>query len=312
MPQLTEKGNRPGRSAPNLRDTLTPEGVVLKIQLADPWERAAAVILDLAFILIMLLVLICVFYFSGFFTAAPFTAFAILILVVFIVRSFYFIFFELRWRGVTPGKRLLGLRVMNRTGGPLRSDAIFARNLLREIELFIPISILVYMQGSHDEGLSSLFSMIWLCIFIFFPFFNKDRMRAGDMVAGTWVIRTPKSALLEDIATTSQHQLIRQSGSSPQSASNPVPQVSFSDAQLDVYGIFELQTLETVLRVKGPDLVKTQNEVAMRIQRKIGWPENAPGVSDRAFLTSFYAALRARLEAKMLLGKRRENKYDAS
>ena len=44
----------------------------------------------------------------------------------------------MRWRGITPGKRVFGLRVIDRGGGALRADAVIARNLMREIEVFLP------------------------------------------------------------------------------------------------------------------------------------------------------------------------------
>ena len=64
------------------------------------------------------------------------------LLLSFALRSFYFIFFELRWQGATPGKRALGLRVIDRKGGRLKPEAVFARNLMREVEMFLPISLL--------------------------------------------------------------------------------------------------------------------------------------------------------------------------
>ena len=37
--------------------------------------------------------------------------------------------------------------------------------------------------------------MGWFLIFALFPFFNKDRLRAGDLIAGSWVDEAPKSRL---------------------------------------------------------------------------------------------------------------------
>jgi hypothetical protein len=50
-------------------------------------------------------------------------------------------------------------------------------------------------------------------------------------------------------------------------------------------------------------------EVAERIRRKIVW-ETPMEVSDRAFLGAYYAGLRARLEARILFGHRRADKFD--
>jgi uncharacterized RDD family membrane protein YckC len=56
----------------------------------------------------------------------------------FMLRTFWFIGFELGSRAATPGKRLMGIRVVARDGGRLTADAVVARNLIRELELFLP------------------------------------------------------------------------------------------------------------------------------------------------------------------------------
>ena len=78
-----------------------------------------------------------------------------------------------------------------------------------------------------------------------------------------------------------------------------------SDAQLDVYGVFELQTLEKVLRDSRPEAI---GPVAAAIRRKIGAPDDRE--HDYAFLTAYYNAARARMERGLLFGKRRLDKYD--
>ncbi len=46
-----------------------------------------------------------------------------------LLRTFWFIGFELGARAATPGKRLMGIRVVARDGGRLTADAVVARNL---------------------------------------------------------------------------------------------------------------------------------------------------------------------------------------
>src|SRR3546814_4149078 len=50
----------------------------------------------------------------------------------FLLRNFWFIGFEMGQRAATPGKRLMGIRVVARDGGRLTADAVVARNLIRE------------------------------------------------------------------------------------------------------------------------------------------------------------------------------------
>ncbi|MEL6758595.1 MAG: RDD family protein, partial [Pseudomonadota bacterium] len=82
--------------------------------------------------------------------------------------------------------------------------------------------------------------------------------------------------------------------------------IAFTPEQLNVYGIHELHVLEDVLRQSTPEI---KRNVANRIATKIGY-EPQVGETDLVFLESFYAALRAHLEQRMLFGQRKEDKYD--
>ncbi|MEO1731965.1 MAG: RDD family protein, partial [Pseudomonadota bacterium] len=55
----------------------------------------------------------------------------------------YFLIQELGPRGATFGKRAVGIRVAARKGGRLTPEAIIARNLLRDVEVFYPIVYLI-------------------------------------------------------------------------------------------------------------------------------------------------------------------------
>ena len=282
------------------REIIPPEGVPIPVRLADRGSRAAALIIDLIIIIAVIIAVgVAAAYGAANLSLAAW-GLALVILVSFLVRSFYFILFELRWQGTTPGKRALGLRVIDRGGGRLRPEAVFARNLMREVEVFMPISILLMGERIGAGGWTALFTLVWLGIFVLMPFFNRDRMRVGDLVGGTWVIAMPRAVLSPDMA-----------GPAPSGARPVRPQegYAFTPAQLDIYGVFELQTLEQVLRDSGPQAAAMRDEVADRIRRKIGW--SGPDVIDStAFLQAFYAALRARLEAGMLFGRRRRDQHD--
>ena len=118
----------------------------------------------------------------------------------FVLRNGWFSLFEMGRRGATPGKRLMGLRVVARDGARLTGGAVIARNAMREIEVFLPLSFLVAAgaEGTADTFLV-LFALMWSGIFLFFPLFNRDRLRVGDLVAGTWVVRAGRSKLGADL-----------------------------------------------------------------------------------------------------------------
>jgi hypothetical protein len=183
----------------------------------------------------------------------------------------------------------MGLRVVARDGARLTGAAVVARNAMREIEVFLPLSFLAQQtaEGTADTFLV-IFSLLWSGIFLFFPLFNKDRLRVGDLVAGTWVVSLSKTALSRDLVSSS-----------------PLPRRTFPDAALSLYGIYELQTLEEVLRHENRQAVET---VARTIRTKAGLPDDG---DDLGFLSDYYAALCARLEGGLLVGRRRETKWES-
>jgi uncharacterized RDD family membrane protein YckC len=292
--------------ARRLRRIATPEGVELIVELGERGTRAGAFLIDLVFVglgiaVIGLASLGFIYLWKGW-------GLALGMLLFFFLRFFYFSFFELRWRGTTPGKRLLGLRVIDRSGGPLRPDSVVVRNLMREIEVFLPLSVLLAHSLTAASAIVQLLLLVWSGIFLLMPLFNRDNLRLGDMVAGTMVIANPRAVLLPDLVGKAAGPVEPALSGAPAPAIPDSP-YRFSDAQLDIYGIYELQTLERVLRQeKDVDGVRVQ--IAERIRRKIGWGEPEPGFDTDRFLAAFYAAQRARLERKMLFGIRRRDKND--
>ncbi len=282
------------------REITTPEGVVLRLNLADRGERAAAMIIDLLIMLAVIVVMILVLI-QSLAALNPSVALSLGLIGFFLVRNCYFSFFELRWHGQTPGKRALGLRVVDRRGGQLRSDAVFARNLMREIELFLPVSLVLSQGDTALDAGAQLLAWIWVGIFVLMPFLNKDSLRVGDLIAGTWVIVVPKGLLLDDLVAERDA-----SGS----GSDATPVFTFTERQLDVYGVLELQTLEDILRRDDKAASEVIAEVAARIRHKIDYRDRAAWTDQKAFLDAYYAALRARLEARMLLGRHKRSKHD--
>jgi uncharacterized RDD family membrane protein YckC len=274
------------------RQIVTPEGVSLPVDLADYGERLIAFVIDLA-IWFPLPILIYILIGLTLIGRGGGIAIAIALFIAFLVRNLYFIYFELAWRGATPGKRLTGLRVIDRAGGPLLPSAVVARNLTREVEIFLPLGVLLTWSKAPGGVVEweNLAIAVWLLFFAALPFINRDRMRGGDLIAGTMVISLPKRALLSDIVE------------------KPV-QFMFSEAQLRAYGAFELQVLEELLRHPDtPESARVLGEVCEKICRKIGWTTPVPPSEVGAFLREFYTAERGFLEREQLYGKVRPDKF---
>ncbi len=278
---------------PDIRALVTPEGVDLRVRLAAVSERGIALIIDLTIMVVSLIALTLLVVATLGDDSSGTVAGIIWLLGFFVLRNFYFTLFECGRRAATPGKRMMGLRVVARDGAALTTDAVVARNAMRELELYMPIFFLV-SRGADIEAWIILSGIVWCGIFVLFPFFNRDRLRAGDLIAGTWVLKAPKQILLPDL-TVDQ----------PATADAIF---AFTTAQLDTYGVKELQVLESVLR-RGDASAMTA--VADQIRTKISWSKRA-NENDGEFLNAYYTSLRRRLEQRLLFGKRKRDKHDAT
>jgi uncharacterized RDD family membrane protein YckC len=278
------------------RRIVTPEGVPLTVEIAEYSERVSAFLMDvliwggMTFVLYLPLIAIVTVYGLNFLESlAAKLILSIVWFIAFLVRMAYFAHFELAWQGSTPGKRMVGLRVVDRGGGPLTPSSVIARNLTREFETFIPLGVLFSLGGG--DGWASLLSVIWILALAALPLLNRDRMRGGDLIAGTIVVALPRHALLDDIAQSAEGDF----------------HYAFTDRHLAAYGAFELQVLEEVLRRNNgaADLPMLGN-VGEKIRRKIGWTD--PVDDELLFLKDFYTAQRAFLERQQLFGKVRADK----
>jgi uncharacterized RDD family membrane protein YckC len=142
------------------RRVATPEGIELTLRLAGPVPRALAWAVDLAIRLIALWLLALFFGSFGWFGVG------VMFLAAFFLEWLFPAWCEARWNGATPGKRLLGLMVLNDDGSPVRWSAALTRNLLRAVD-FLPM---LYATG--------LVAML----------VNRDFKRLGDLAAGTVVV----------------------------------------------------------------------------------------------------------------------------
>ncbi len=272
------------------RQIITPEGVPVPIEIANYGARLTAFVIDLTiWFLLTLAIYVPILALMGR-TGGSLIAVSIALFIGFLVRNLYFIYFELAWRGATPGKRIVGLRVIDHNGGPLVASAVIARNLTREVEMFIPLGVLLHAGNGVDWEQLAIAAWVMVCLAI--PALNKDRMRGGDLIAGTVVISLPKVALLSDLVERTL-------------------KFTFTPAQLQAYGAFELQVLEELLRrPQSKEGAQVLGDVCDKICRKIGWTGPVPRGDVVVFLRDFYTAERAFLEREQLYGKARADKYE--
>src|SRR5690348_3539425 len=148
----------------------TPEHLVLELELAGVGSRIAAAACD-AVVLSVLYVglgLGLVALSAGSDAPGPWaTLVAVLaVLAAFFLFWGYFLLFEALNDGRTPGKHLMGIRVVMETGHPITFAAAAVRNLIRIVDA-LP------------------FGLVGLAFMLFHP----QNKRLGDLVAGTVVAR---------------------------------------------------------------------------------------------------------------------------
>jgi len=137
----------------------TPEGIRLELRLAGPVVRACAWSID------MLIRAILYGLVSGIFAFFGGVGTSVMLIMFFLIEWFYPVVFEL-YNGASPGKKAMGLVVMQDNGTPVTFSSSLIRNLLRAAD-FLPF---LYAAG--------LLSMLM----------SRNFQRLGDLAAGTLVV----------------------------------------------------------------------------------------------------------------------------
>jgi uncharacterized RDD family membrane protein YckC len=171
----------------------TPESIAFSYELAGLGSRFLAVAVDIGIQnLVMFGIIWALIYLAAHLTGAVRNVpvptrietnlgIALIITIVFIVYFGYFIAFETFWNGQTPGKKLMGLRVVRDGGYPADFASIAVRNLIR--------------VGEFVAGLYAISAVATVI--------SPENKRLGDMAAGTIVVRDARAARLADLTQES-------------------------------------------------------------------------------------------------------------
>jgi uncharacterized membrane protein SpoIIM required for sporulation/uncharacterized RDD family membrane protein YckC len=218
-------------SPPDYRQRLqveTPEHVTLDLEIAGVGSRALAALIDMLVLVGSALgVFIVLTIVAGFGVTIGSIGGALLMLGGFAVWTGYFILFEGLRQGQTPGKRMVGIRVVSDTGNAVSLSAAAARNLLR-IADFLPPPYLIgtLLVALHPRG-----------------------KRLGDMVAGTVVARDRPFELVVSNRPRTQ----------PAPALSLIPELT--DAEFRVLGQFESRQAQ----LAQPARVRLATAIARRL-----------------------------------------------
>lgn len=166
----------------------TPEQSPLEFALAGVGSRFLALAFDSALQLAGIVVLVIVAVIARRLAGISVTtaslgtwATALLIAGAFVIYSGYFAIFESVWAGQTPGKRLVGLRVIDLSGRPLAVYGAIVRNLLRIV-----------------DQLPGIYGVAILCVLV-----TRRQQRLGDLAAGTVVVHERLEAAASVAASSS-------------------------------------------------------------------------------------------------------------
>ena len=152
------------------------EGIEIRLRMAGPMLRAGAYAIDFLIRSAVLAIGGIAMFLAGIAIGGN-VAGGMMLLAWFLMDWLYPVFFEAGKRGATPGKRAMGLRVVQATGSPITLGQAVVRNFLRFIDS-MPFF-------TYCFGLTSCLA-------------TKRFQRLGDLAAGTVVIydRIPLPALV--------------------------------------------------------------------------------------------------------------------
>ncbi|NEP84537.1 MAG: RDD family protein, partial [Okeania sp. SIO3B3] len=158
----------------------TPENVAFGYEVAGIGSRFIAALVDTIFIIILQIIVNVAVAFLGRLifdlldipldSATIDTILAWLLagfgLLAFVLFWGYYIGFELFWNGQSPGKWMMGLRVLRTDGSPISLAEALIRNLVRLVD---------FMPAFYGVGVVTMF-------------INAQARRMGDLAANTLVV----------------------------------------------------------------------------------------------------------------------------
>lgn len=161
---------------------------------------------------------------------------AVLVLGLFLIYYGYFATFEAVWNGQTPGKRIIGLRVIHASGRPVSAFEAILRNIVR---------IADQLPGIYAIGIVSVF-------------LTERSQRLGDLAAGTVVVH--ERAVSSDVREFQAHAAIQVASDTRHGASKLTAE--------------EIAVIELFFRrreqLDGFARVRTARQIADRVRERLG------------------------------------------
>jgi uncharacterized RDD family membrane protein YckC len=188
-------------------EIVTPENIAFQYRVAGPFRRLPAFLIDVAIrvglAIVGMIAAMLVFGSAGVLGVG----FGIAMLIWFALAWFYGGLFEALWNGQTPGKRLLGIRVVSVEGQPITPFQAILRNILREVD--------AQPMWFISAGLPIPIIPVWLYqVGLLAAMLNDRFQRLGDLAAGTMVV-VEEQRYLRGVVRIDEPEAIRAAASIP-------------------------------------------------------------------------------------------------
>ena len=148
-------------------EIVTPENIAFHYQVAGPFRRVPAFMLDMLIRAGVYTLLLVLFGFAGMFARMPGIMFGFTMVLWFLLDWFYGGLFETWMNGQTPGKWVLGIRVLSVDGQPINGIQAIMRNIMRALDIMPLFTCIVGLVAMS---------------------LNQRYQRIGDIVCGTIVV----------------------------------------------------------------------------------------------------------------------------
>ncbi|MDA8697530.1 RDD family protein [Rubripirellula sp.] len=172
-------------------EVITPENISFDYQLAGPFRRLPAYLIDIVSRWCLIVLLVLPLYLSSLFfdiftmrnlVTLPFFV-AVTLLVYFVISWFYGTLMETYFNGRTIGKWITGIRVIEVDGRPITGRSALLRNLLRIADL-APM----YAISNVAEGVPPIYMIPTGMVGLGTMMLTRRMQRLGDLAAGTMVV----------------------------------------------------------------------------------------------------------------------------